>query len=457
MIEKKKLENFLWNNKIIILLFVLSTIFFVYQHTTGLSWDFSVYVLNAKYLFSGGHYFEWYRSPLTPFLLFVFSFLGYLISEYVYIIITSGLFAVACVKFSEKSNLNKNLFYPLMLSPFVLNFGLFAGTELLTLSLLILAISYINEKKSSLFFGLSFLARYTAIVYLPLLFFKKRWKKILLGIIIILIVFSPWMLFNYITQNHLFFSIADAYAFNIVSRQNTAIPFQLNHFLDVIGIYIIFFIMGLYLKWKRQFKKIDWIMLIFGILTILSYFIAPYKEPRYLFNLILPFAYFTTIFVHYLIKRIKHLKKEHLLTIIVLINFTLAGLFFHSLTLPAGFYKGVENADKGCMLLSNAWPYLNYLGIPSYPYPLKKNVGKHITEQDRRLLFYKTMEKPNYVRNESFLRTLPTLKETENYIILGEEDRCQSPPKTIDRTFIGWQKTLGNNITLCPVLPFRCG
>ncbi|PIU01939.1 hypothetical protein COT68_00550, partial [bacterium (Candidatus Torokbacteria) CG09_land_8_20_14_0_10_42_11] len=60
--------DFIKKNKVITILFCLATAFFVIQHATGLSWDFIVYVLNAKYLFAKGFYFEWERPIVTPLL-----------------------------------------------------------------------------------------------------------------------------------------------------------------------------------------------------------------------------------------------------------------------------------------------------------------------------------------------------------------------------------------------------
>ena len=95
-------------NLLIVFVFVSSTSFFIYQHSTGISWDFSVYVLNAKYIFSDGKYFEWLRPPLIPVFLGLFSLFGWKASEYLFIIFTSGLFLFSSIKLSKKLNLPKH-------------------------------------------------------------------------------------------------------------------------------------------------------------------------------------------------------------------------------------------------------------------------------------------------------------------------------------------------------------
>ena len=57
--------QFIKSNKLMILLFIASTIFFLYQHHVAFSWDFNSYVLNAKYWFADGNYLEDFRLMKT--------------------------------------------------------------------------------------------------------------------------------------------------------------------------------------------------------------------------------------------------------------------------------------------------------------------------------------------------------------------------------------------------------
>src|SRR3989338_4415876 len=104
-----KLKNFFVENKLVSIMFFLSTLFYIYQHYSYLSWDFSAYVLNSRYLFSDGNYFESQRPPLAALIIGTFIFLGKG-AEYLYIIMVSSLFLYASMKsadsFFKLANLN---------------------------------------------------------------------------------------------------------------------------------------------------------------------------------------------------------------------------------------------------------------------------------------------------------------------------------------------------------------
>ena len=86
-----KFKSFLKENKILIIFYILVTIFFIYQHYKILNWDFTTYILNAKYLFSNGNYFEWIRNPLTAALIGIFSIFTWKLAPYFYIIFVSEI------------------------------------------------------------------------------------------------------------------------------------------------------------------------------------------------------------------------------------------------------------------------------------------------------------------------------------------------------------------------------
>jgi len=67
IIEKTKI--FIKENFLLASLFILSTLFFLIQHYFIFSWDFAAYLMNAKYLFYGGEYFEVYRAPIISLIL----------------------------------------------------------------------------------------------------------------------------------------------------------------------------------------------------------------------------------------------------------------------------------------------------------------------------------------------------------------------------------------------------
>ncbi|HHQ45243.1 MAG TPA: hypothetical protein ENN13_03795, partial [Candidatus Altiarchaeales archaeon] len=265
------LKKTLVENKVIIILLLASTLFFAHQHTSGVSWDFAVYVLNAKYMFSGGQYFEWERPPLTPTIIFALSFLGYKIAEYAYIIIVSAVFTLACVKISDSASIDKNIFYALMLSPYLLNYGFLAGTELLSLSLLMLALATIKERKTGLFFGLSLLTRYMSIPYILLLSAKRNAKEIIIALLIMFLLFTPWMFYNQVQKGHPLYSVASHLILNLQGKPEGHHGPGLDSLTIPTWLLLAFGLAGLVLKYRKGFNETDYIILGFAAITLLLY------------------------------------------------------------------------------------------------------------------------------------------------------------------------------------------
>src|SRR5437016_2218738 len=93
-------KKWIVKNKFIVTLFFLSTSFFLYHHYSNLSWDFSIFVLNAKYWVGSSNYYEVLRPPLMSFLILILSPLTWQVSEYIYIIIISAVFMFSTIKLS---------------------------------------------------------------------------------------------------------------------------------------------------------------------------------------------------------------------------------------------------------------------------------------------------------------------------------------------------------------------
>jgi hypothetical protein len=231
----------------IFLLFIISTCWFVYQHSVFISWDFSAYVLNAKYLFDEGYYFELLRAPLAPFLIGMIAFLtGWKVAEYVYILIVSLLFLFSSCKLAESLKFNKFYFYAISLNFFILLHGLLNGTELLSLSFFQLFLAnLIKNKDSGYWLSFASLTRYSFLAFSPLLIFHKNWKKILFNFLVFLIPWLPWLVFNYLKYGNIFASIADNYALNVMYRREIAQPFNLFHFLLATNFSLPFILIGL--------------------------------------------------------------------------------------------------------------------------------------------------------------------------------------------------------------------
>lgn len=407
----------IYKNKIIFIVFLFSLFFFLWQRSTGFSWDFASYVLNARYLAGDGYYYEWVRQPLPSFILLLLSFLGWFLAEYAYIIIVSLLHLFSSMKFAENFHIDKTLFYIFSMNAYVLVFGLKFGSELLSLAILQLFVAYLFEKRSGIFAGLSFLSRYSNINFLILLIAQRNAKKIILSIILLLIIVSPWLYFNYIKTADPFTSIRESYLLNVVFRQLDGYVNEFNLFdvLFAFNFLLPLAILGLFQKKDSK----DYLLLAFFVIAVVSYVLIPFKEERYLFPITLPAAYFAA-------KGAEKLGKEKIVSAFVVLSLV---LLFMLLPLaknePTYFYQSVKSE---CMVQSNVWIALNYYGIPSEPYPNQEDFASSI-ESGYRIILFKHTRFPLYINNETFLEQFPVIEENEGYVVYGDASVCKKPEK----------------------------
>ena len=409
------------NKKIFILIFLLSTSFFIFQHyyQKNVLWDFDAYVLNGRFFFWHGIYFELNRPPLAPFLIGILG--GSLISEYLYIILISSLFAYSTYKLSKVLKFNEVIFYSLLLNFSTLTYGLFCGTELLALSLLELTIYFVLKEnyESGIFSGLSFLARYTMIDYSILLFFHKQKKKILISILLLFLTVLPWLVYNKIVFGNYFASIADSYAENVKFRVHQPI-----NFFNIILFWNILIFLPFFGIKKFKLKRKNLIMLTILIISIINFILTPMKVIRYLFISILPLAYFSYISFSW--------KKEWailLFSIMLISSFIFT--FLHPC--PAFYTQSIKKLKEmnltNCSIESNIWVYLNYEGIPASP-----SVRYDLLEKENNTIFLL------YKNTEGFGKTKNILFENENYVISG---KCIKQTKPIVYIYLkGLNKTL---------------
>jgi len=458
-------------DKKMLILFILATAYFIFQHHASLSWDFSSYVENARYWFSGGTYFEPLRPPLMPFILGILSVFGLSIAEYMYIILISALFMHSSAKLAEALRFDRIAFYAVSLNAYILMSGLYNGTELLSVALLELSIAAVIRKEaiSGLYLGLSALARYTGLGLFPLLIFLGNPKKIVKSIILFSIPIGIWFLYNYIRFGNLFTSIADQYANNILYRDYLIQPANPLHFIAVLNIFIPFFIIGLALgiyslaqyiykgrenirsclKSAFDNRKAEIIMLAILIFSVMSYMNIPMKDPRYLFTMTVPAIYYSYLGVRYAAKKIN--KRTAALAIVMfLLTFSLVlaaeitrmdgkplikELYYDTPDIYLDAIGTLNDAGlKDCSLMSNAWVLINYLGQPCEDFPRQQFVREDLEKGNILLLFFRVGE-PEYVQDKEFIDSLPVISRTQDYIILGRTGACL-PQEKQDTTYL---------------------
>jgi hypothetical protein len=180
-------------------------------------------------------------------------------------------------------------------------------------------------------------------------------------------------------------------------------------------------------------------MFILLFFALFSYSKIPIKEPRYLFNLVLPTFYFSYIGLDYIVNG-KNLKR---LIILSLILFTISSSILFS-DLPSReyskinyYYSALNKLNQlnlsSCSVMSNSWVILNYFARPSLPFPRFELIHKSI-EEGQIIVLFKHIREPDYIQQDLFIKSLPIIYEDEDYIIIGQ-DKCL-PITTFDSSYL---------------------
>ena len=429
--------NFIKKNKLVFLLYIIVTLFFIYQHYQSISWDFSVYVLNAKYWLDDGNYFEPYRPPLMPAVLILLSIFTWKIAEYVYIILISTLFFTSSIKLAKTLKINQLFFYSTTITIYSLHFGLINGTELASVAFLELGISaLLTNSINGHWFALASLVRYNLIPIGILILLNKNIKKIAINIILFAIPFIPWLLYNYYKYGNLFLSIADIYAQNVLWRSYIHQGFNLEHIAFALNFLTPLFIFGIILFIKKASSYFDLkkytaelIMIFLFIFTIYSYSNIPIKDVRYLFIIILPIAFFSTKALEYIKKNISN----YIVAILLIV--TLVSSF--AISIESKPYKQavekIKELNIDCDARSNEWPFMNYYGLETDDYPRQELLNYSINKGEINIFFLKTKE-PEYILNKTFISRFPILIKEKEFMILGNNN-CNKTNKKLDKPY----------------------
>jgi len=438
--------NFIKQNKILFSFFLLGTFIFLYQHI-NVSWDFRAYILNARYLFYDGFYFETLRPPLVPLLLGFFMLFGKL-AEFLYIIFVTCLFFYSSIKLSDiifynwiKKGFSKKsiraVFYFFNLSSFVLVFGIQMGSELLSLAFFELFLYLLLSKKlSGHFLALAFLTRYSFFSFLPLLFFYKNFKKVIKNILLFLLIIFPWLLFNYLKFGNWFTSIVDAYANNVLFREHLFISINFLEIFSIISWFLPVFIMGviytlfsLFKSKKRWFHSNRFYLLFLYLffIIVLNYINIPLKQIRYLFSLSLPIAYFSSMGYLFFVFKFKKIKKYMLNIIFILFIIT---SFFTYLHISDDSYnynqfnRAAEDIDNlgidECLILSPNWVMVDYYTDNIYALGRNK-ISDSLNRGEIVLIFYSESTIDDKF-NKKELDKYSKLFETNEYVFLVDEE-----------------------------------
>jgi len=426
----------------LLVLFVLSSAFMIYQHKINLSWDFSSYVLGAKYLFYNGSYFESYR-PIVPEILLGFFLLVGVAGEYLYIIFSSALFLFANVVLADsvfsESKINKDIkraiFYFFSLSAFFLAYATFAGSEMLALAFFELFLCYlIRGKISGHFLALAFLTRYSFILFAPLMLFNKSFKIVIKNLGLFLLVSLPWLLFNYFKFGNLFASVIDSYAMNVLYRGHLIEPFNFSAVLQAISWFWPFLILGFVMaglslyrhKWKEKNNLINLLFLVLVLLILFDFSGIPIKLDRYLFNLSLPVAFFSSLGVFFILERTK-LNSRKIISCLVglfLITLVFSVVFeYRTNNYDTMFYGAAREIEKrglsNCEILSPHWVPMHYL--TGNVYPLGDKGVLESLRSGKIILVFKNVSTVDDAITSTQYPDYPIMHESGQYLFFGKE------------------------------------
>ena len=462
----KKLKEHIMKNHLAFSLLVFVSFFFLFQHYSQLAWDFAAYVLNAKALFYGGNYFELYRAPLVPVFLAVFLIFGTL-GEYLFVLFVSILFYYSCFKLSgviydrffQKRKVSFELlffvFYLLTLNSIVFSFGTLVGTELLSLSFFILFLSfYFRNKVSGHWLALAFLTRYNFMLFIPLVFIRRDVRLILKDVGIFAVFCIPWFIWNFVNYGNWFASIIDSYSLNVYSRHDMIQPFNWFNVLKLIGWQLPAFVIGLVYslfiflkKNSKRFSKVIMIFLLIFLLILFDTYNVPFKVYRYLFNLVLPVAFFSLLGVMLIMTKWRNLKKIIVIVLLVVfvsiftanLQMTYERLDYRELY-PETAAK-VENLGlENCRVLTTLWVPLNYYS--GNIYPLMTPIGEGL-EQNNMVLIFKGITTMDDLFTEDNLRNNTVFFEDDVIIIFGYRETCLEKHEMFDEP---------NTLEFCRVL-----
>jgi hypothetical protein len=406
------------NRCLSVALVLLPLLFFLVAYLTyGPYWDVVAHYLNGKtiinliggninplHLLSGEngynlrYYFEPYRAPVE-YLLFAALSTVFKNPILPYFIVAYALFLFAILKLSEEARMDMALLLLLFVNASVVFFWFMVnGEEILSIIFAILGIVYLIKDRpvSGLFFALSVLGKYPALVLLPMVFLLTTRKKIVSGIAFELLALLPFFAFNYLLYGFPITTLFLSFQASAASYIPAAVSW--GAMLDVFGYPLaILIIVVTFVRLCRKnaiktpnlgFRKMDRTERILAVLLVLSvvdfFLTALYHDAvtqtRYgyllLFSLILILAHALSPIVRADERLRLVLLCFGMLAFATVILTTAYGLnngvaHYYNYDNPDSIYSNASAVLDGlgygnCRVVSNAWVPLLYLNVDAY-------------------------------------------------------------------------------------------
>jgi len=339
---KQKILEYKW----IVSFFIIFLVLQLFQ-MAFIYWDKIAYVFGGKWFCGNQVYLELIRPPLPSFLNCVFwgndfsIFLTTTLACFAY-------FAAILIIFSQnKKALNQFVFalfaflFPAIL--FSSNFG----SDLLALAFILLAFVVKSPLKKGFFFGLSSLSRYNFLLFGLVLLWEQRKnpKNILLLLLPFVLLWIPWMIFNYLYTGNPFFSIYESSYLN-VAQKGIAAPFSFDQIVFILLFLVSFVLLGIKNSFSDSKNQA-------GLLSAIMFFFSGIKETRFM-NLLSPVLAFNAA---KLSKKNNFLFWFFILAFVVFLVIGPKPYFVSSFNIPQ------DSFIKDCRVASDKWVFFYDKGI----------------------------------------------------------------------------------------------
>jgi hypothetical protein len=341
----KKLVEYKW-----FVIFFIPFLIIQLYHIIQQNWDTVAYIFGGKWFCGNQIYLELIRPPLPSVLNCVFGGTDYSIifsTAFACIVYFS---AIVLIFSRNKKELNSFVFalfsflFPSIL--FMSNFG----SDLLALSFLLLAFSVTGPVKKGLFFALSSLSRYNYMIMGLVLIWelKKNPKNLLKMLGVFVLVWIPWMIFNYLMTGNPLFSVIETSFLNVAQKGIIA-PFFTEQILIILFFAILLFLVKI--KYALSFELNQ-----SAIINAIVFVFSGIKETRFI-NLLVPAIAFNAAKLFG--------AKYHKSIFLIFVLFIVAILWVY----PYPFYAKMDIPSdsfvKDCRTASDKWVFFYNEGIVS--------------------------------------------------------------------------------------------
>jgi hypothetical protein len=170
-------------------------------------------------------------------------------------------------------------------------------------------------------------------------------------------------------------------------------------------------------------------------LTLYQYYKIPIKDVRYIFPLVMPISYFSVIATTKIRKKSKIVFKLLVVSVIILNLTTSTIILIYNVLQNESqerYLAAVEVMEDlgiiNCRLFTNEWPRINYVGKTAENYP-RENMVQNEIDNGNFILMFKSPKEPIWLKDESFVKQLPTVYENKDFVLFGNLEKCNPEEK----------------------------